>query len=203
MASDPQHSLSSRDRIIQAADEVFLAEGTLPISLPDVASRADVSRSLIYAHFPNQTDLMNAVIARHVARLDTRLSFHSNGNTEDTAAQIASDYFDHLISLGPTIALAPKDSFLAADLCEDYKRLARRATRFLGSLARKAFVLPPRDAVASAIMMTALPESAAIAVWKKTIDAETAREAMMDSVRKSVSALTRHDFNEAADPSSV
>ena len=53
------------------------------------------------------------------------------------------------------------------------------------------------------MMITALPESAAIAVWKKTIDADTARDAMADSVRKSVSALTRHDFDESADPPSV
>lgn len=203
MASDPQHSLSSRERIIQAADQVFLAEGTLPISLAHVASRADVSRSLIYAHFPNQTDLMSAVLTRHVDRLDARLIFAQAGNAEDTAAKIAADYFDHLVTLGPTIALAPKDSFLASDLPDDYKHLARRATRFLGSIARTAFALPPRDAIASVMMITALPESAAIAVWKKTIDADTARDAMADSVRKSVSALTRHDFDESADPPSV
>ena len=62
MSNVSSTTASSYDRIVAAADAIFLEAGVLPLALGDVADRAEVSRSLIYARFPTQHDLMNAVL---------------------------------------------------------------------------------------------------------------------------------------------
>jgi TetR/AcrR family acrAB operon transcriptional repressor len=62
--STKDDALETRERIIDAAEDVFHAQGVSRTSLADVAQAAGVTRGAIYWHFKNKTDLFNAMCER-------------------------------------------------------------------------------------------------------------------------------------------
>jgi TetR/AcrR family transcriptional repressor of mexJK operon len=55
-------ALSKQDAVLAAAQEVFLEAGYAAASMDAVASRANVSKATIYAHFDNKRALFEAMI---------------------------------------------------------------------------------------------------------------------------------------------
>jgi AcrR family transcriptional regulator len=52
------------DNILNAAQDEFLAKGYIGASINDIATKANINKSLIYHHFENKEDLWKAVKAR-------------------------------------------------------------------------------------------------------------------------------------------
>jgi TetR/AcrR family acrAB operon transcriptional repressor len=59
-----KESLETRERLLDAALEVFQARGVSRPSLSDIAVRAGVTRGAIYVHFANKADLFSALLDR-------------------------------------------------------------------------------------------------------------------------------------------
>jgi TetR/AcrR family acrAB operon transcriptional repressor len=59
-----EEALETRDRILDAAEQVFHAQGVSSTSLADVAEAANVTRGAIYWHFKNKSDLFDAMCER-------------------------------------------------------------------------------------------------------------------------------------------
>jgi TetR/AcrR family acrAB operon transcriptional repressor len=62
--STKEEALETRNRIIDAAEEVIFTRGLARTSLTDVADAADVTRGAIYWHFKNKADLFEAICER-------------------------------------------------------------------------------------------------------------------------------------------
>jgi len=86
--STKEEALETRNRIIDAAEEVFYARGLAQTSLADVAVAADVTRGAIYWHFKNKADLFEAMSER------IRLPMESLMNA--TSEEYAADPLGHL-----------------------------------------------------------------------------------------------------------
>jgi TetR/AcrR family transcriptional regulator, acrAB operon repressor len=54
----------TRNRILDAAEDVFVARGVAAATLSDIASAASVTRGAIYGHFENKSQLFASVIER-------------------------------------------------------------------------------------------------------------------------------------------
>jgi len=59
-----EKALETRDRILDAAEDVFHEKGVSNTSLNDVAQAAGVTRGAIYWHFKNKADLFDAMCRR-------------------------------------------------------------------------------------------------------------------------------------------
>lgn len=59
-----EDALATRNGIIDAAEQVFLARGVSGSSLHDIAEAAGVTRGAVYWHFKDKGDLFNAMLAR-------------------------------------------------------------------------------------------------------------------------------------------
>lgn len=59
-----EEAQETRNRILDAAEDIFHAHGVSRTSLADVADRANVSRGAIYWHFRNKSDLFDAMCER-------------------------------------------------------------------------------------------------------------------------------------------
>ncbi|WP_293775531.1 TetR family transcriptional regulator [uncultured Oxalicibacterium sp.] len=59
-----EEALETRNRIVDAAEEVFYTRGLAQTSLADVAVAANVTRGAIYWHFKNKADLFEAMSER-------------------------------------------------------------------------------------------------------------------------------------------
>lgn len=62
--STKEEALETRNRLLDAAEDVFHRNGFSRTSLADVAQTADVTRGAIYWHFKNKSDLFNAMCER-------------------------------------------------------------------------------------------------------------------------------------------
>lgn len=62
----PRQRARTRARILHAARRVFLESGYLEASVGDVVKRAGVSRAVVYLHFRDKRELLEAVIRSQV-----------------------------------------------------------------------------------------------------------------------------------------
>jgi TetR/AcrR family acrAB operon transcriptional repressor len=62
--STKEEALETRNRILDAAEDVFHTRGLAQSSLADVAVAAEVTRGAIYWHFKNKSDLFDAMCER-------------------------------------------------------------------------------------------------------------------------------------------
>ena len=69
-----EDALATRQRLLDAAEHVFLAHGVAGTSLNDIAQAAGTTRGAIYWHFRDKADLFNAMMDRAILPLQTALT---------------------------------------------------------------------------------------------------------------------------------
>jgi TetR/AcrR family transcriptional regulator, acrAB operon repressor len=96
----------TRQRIINAAREVFLERGVSKSSLEHIASQADVTRGAVYWHFKDKTEifhaLRNQVFLPLIDRMDDTLATESKG---DPLTQIETSLSDTINELNKNIVM--------------------------------------------------------------------------------------------------
>lgn len=85
-----EEALETRNRILDAAENVFHAQGVAHTSLADVAEAANVTRGAIYWHFKNKTDLFDAMCERVRLPLKEMGQAHADEAVEDPLAELRS-----------------------------------------------------------------------------------------------------------------
>jgi AcrR family transcriptional regulator len=65
---------SSRERILKAASELVREVGANNISLDAVAERAGISKGGLLYNFPTKVELLRAIVANHVERLEAQVA---------------------------------------------------------------------------------------------------------------------------------
>jgi TetR/AcrR family acrAB operon transcriptional repressor len=96
----------TRQRIIDAAREVFLARGVSRSTLEHIAAQADVTRGAVYWHFKNKTEIFHAirdqVFLPLIDRMDDTLATES---TEDPLTQIENSLCDTIHELNDNMEM--------------------------------------------------------------------------------------------------
>jgi TetR/AcrR family acrAB operon transcriptional repressor len=62
--STKEEAIETRNRLLDAAEDVFHRQGVARTTLADVAEIANVTRGAVYWHFKNKSDLFNAMCER-------------------------------------------------------------------------------------------------------------------------------------------
>jgi AcrR family transcriptional regulator len=63
-----------RVQLLQAAQDVFVAQGFHAAAMDDIADRAGVSKPVLYQHFPGKRELYLALLEEHVGQLADRVN---------------------------------------------------------------------------------------------------------------------------------
>jgi TetR/AcrR family acrAB operon transcriptional repressor len=96
----------TRQRIINAAREVFLARGVSRSTLEHIAAEADVTRGAVYWHFKDKTEIFHAirnqVFLPLIDRMDDTLTVESN---DDPLLQIEKSLCDTIDELNQNIVM--------------------------------------------------------------------------------------------------
>ena len=96
----------TRQRIIDAAREVFLARGVSRSTLEHIATQAEVTRGAVYWHFKNKTEIFHAIRDRVflplIDRMDDTLATESK---EDPLTQIENSLCDTIHELNENIEM--------------------------------------------------------------------------------------------------
>lgn len=189
--NDNVTEIASEDRIIDAADQVFHERGIMPLPLNEVASRAGVSRSLIYVHFPTQHELINAVIRKHlqIMQADTLLHVPEGQSYSQTLDKVCEHLFRHFVEHGTILFQAWQDDFIREQMDPSFITLSRRGARRFGQMTMKELELTPRTALATVEMLAVIPEELSRLVITGQISFETGLNMLHRATRISVSAL--------------
>jgi len=89
-----------RKQLLEAAQEVFVAQGYHAAAMDDIAERAGVSKPVLYQHFPGKLDLYLALLDTHceamVGRIRTAMSATTDNKIRVAGAIRAYfDFVDH------------------------------------------------------------------------------------------------------------
>lgn len=83
-----EEALQTRNRILDAAEQVFYDKGVSRTSLADIAAQAGVTRGAIYWHFENKGDLFTAMFDRVLLPLDELKAASLDPNEPDPLGRL-------------------------------------------------------------------------------------------------------------------
>jgi AcrR family transcriptional regulator len=86
--STKEEALETRNRILDAAENVFHEHGVSRTSLSDVADAANVTRGAIYWHFKNKSDLFDAMCDRVRLPMEAMVEACKDENEADPVGQL-------------------------------------------------------------------------------------------------------------------
>ncbi len=177
---------------MEAAAAMVLKRGYLPVSLDDLSKAVGVSKALIYAYFPTQHDLFNAVLARGFEALAARgIGALSAGAELETAAlETALCYFDHVAERGPLMHIILRDRFMAGAVDSANRRARDRIIRPLARTVRRRLGWPAREVIAIINMVITIPEESGRLAHAGEMDRDRARELTASLVSSSLKAFS-------------
>jgi AcrR family transcriptional regulator len=87
-----------RKQLLEAAQEVFVAQGYHAAAMDDIAERAGVSKPVLYQHFPGKLELYLALLDTHCDALLERMrtAMKSSNDNKLRVAAATSAYFDFI-----------------------------------------------------------------------------------------------------------
>jgi len=96
-----------RAQLLAAALEVFTAAGYHAAAMDEIADRAQVSKPVLYQHFPSKLDLYLAVLDLHIDALifDIQTAVSSTTDNADRVKATVTAYFDFITREGEAFRL--------------------------------------------------------------------------------------------------
>jgi len=96
-----------RAQLLAAALEVFTAAGYHAAAMDEIADRAQVSKPVLYQHFPSKLDLYLAVLDLHIDALifDIQKAVSSTKDNADRVKATVTAYFDFITREGEAFRL--------------------------------------------------------------------------------------------------
>jgi AcrR family transcriptional regulator len=130
--------LSAVDRraaILDSALEVFSSRGYHAASIDEIASQAEISKALIYEHFPSKKDLHASLLERHTQEIFERLAESAaTPDPGEVRLRAGVDAFLEWVETHPrAFKLLFRDNF-EIDVAELLERLQQQATYAIAGL---------------------------------------------------------------------
>ena len=138
-----------RTQLLQAAREVFVAQGYHASAMDDIAERAGVSKPVLYQHFPGKYELYLALVDQNAAEIITavRQALASTADHKQQVAATVSAFFEFIDREGESFKL-----IFESDLTND-RAVQERVTavslevaRAIAEVIRKAADVTDEDA---------------------------------------------------------
>ena len=85
-----------RKQLLEAAQEVFVAQGYHAAAMDDIAERAGVSKPVLYQHFPSKLELYLALLDTHCSAMSakTRAAMAATTDNKERVVGAMEAYFD-------------------------------------------------------------------------------------------------------------
>ena len=180
-----------REQIMDAAAELVVKQGYLPLSIEALARAANSSKALIYTYFATQYDLFNRLLQREIAALagagmKTAVQLRE---LEPAAVLSGMLYFEYVAQRGPLLHILMTDLYMAEHIDPAATRVGRAILRRFIRLARATLELPEKQILAAIEMIAAVPEEAGSLAYHEELDTATARQLCHSLMLSSVRAL--------------
>lgn len=91
-----EEALATRERLLDAAEVLFQAQGVSRTSLQQIAEEAGATRGAIYWHFKDKADLFNAMMDRVTLPMEAGVTAAAASHREDPLAVLEASMLDAL-----------------------------------------------------------------------------------------------------------
>jgi AcrR family transcriptional regulator len=180
-----------RTQIMDAAAQMILEQGVLPLPLEALSRALQVSKPLIYSYFPTQHDLVNALLARSLADLvDPLLDAAELPDLEQAARRCAEIYFEHVASEGPLLHVLFSDPYALGNLDPSVLRTRAALMRKLARRFRAVCGLPPEELLAALNLLIVLAEEAGVIAFRRVADRGLCKDLCREAVAGALGKLT-------------
>jgi AcrR family transcriptional regulator len=177
-----EQKTQTRERLIDAAAEVFARRGFMAASLDEVAAAAGYTKGAVYSNFSSKTDLFIALIERRIEVESARIASHldETGGTmpEDGASSDPERELRWVMLAIEFWLYAMRDDRARQAMAGQYERARTMAAGYIETLYRSAGkepLLPPRDmAIAIEAFSTGLALQWALDPEHVSMDLQTA-----------------------------
>src|SRR5919205_275263 len=129
-----------RLQLLQAAQDVFVAQGFHAAAMDDIADRAGVSKPVLYQHFPGKRELYLALLEQHVDELADRVGQAMVRNDDEVRA---------VVDRGTRVCVEAIAEVIAADTGADPERALLLASGLTGLAETSARWWLPRKGTVS------------------------------------------------------
>ncbi|MCC2309766.1 TetR/AcrR family transcriptional regulator [Cellulomonas chengniuliangii] len=160
-----------RAQVLRIAQGLFATEGYHHVSMDDIADHAEVSKPVLYRHFPSKLELYLAVVDQRGAELLSAVEAAvapvvsgpvRPGEGRDVVCAIVSSYVDFVEIAGESSSLLfESDVTRDAGVREHVERVTSEAARRIAEVLVDVTGLPGPSAAMLAASMTAMAQVAA------------------------------------------
>lgn len=180
-----------RAQLVESAAQLALEQGYLPAPLERIGLAACASKALVYAYFPTQHDLFNAVLGRQFERLAEAgiESASREADLETAAVRSALIYFEHVAQTGTLIHIILRDRYMVGHVDAANRAFRDRIARRFARAARRVLLLKSKEAVAAINLILTIPEEAGRMAHAGEMRSDRARALCEQLVRSSLKAL--------------
>jgi AcrR family transcriptional regulator len=180
-AADPGQGTRLRraeryEALVQAAASLVAERDVDSVSMKSVASRAHVSRPLVYKYFADRHELLAAVYRREAVAMDTEIvrAVEAADGFEDILRTMIRGILAGAASRGRTFTTLRRAGARDANLRRQQRERDRRTIRYLARRAMEEFELPRHEAQAAIAILLAGIESILI-LWAADPTSKRAR----------------------------
>jgi AcrR family transcriptional regulator len=178
-----------REEILAAAGRAVSDQGFLPVPFEHIAREAGASKALIYAYFPTQKALYNALLERALRPLAAALVRPLRGGFEAQAIAGALIYFDDVAAHGALLHLLFTDAYLDGARSTEATNTRNALWRRFARASRTYLDLPPGERVAAIAILLAMPEEMGRLAYRGDMARSRARELCRRLVLSSLRGL--------------
>jgi AcrR family transcriptional regulator len=166
----PRHE--RRRQLLDAALEVFVAQGYHAAAMDEIAERAGVSKPVLYQHFPGKLELYLALLDQSVDELveAVRNALRSTSDNKQRVAATFSAYFEYVEGEGQTFRLVFESDLSNEEAVRDrLDRAQRECAEMISPLVRQDAGLNEDEAHLLSVGMVGLAQVTA-RYWLSTRD---------------------------------
>ena len=159
-----------RGQLLAVAERLFTAEGYHHVSMDDIAEHADVTKPVLYRHFPSKLDLYLAIVDERGQDLRTTIDEAvrplvegTPGDGRDVVAAIVRAYVTFVAVAGESSALLfESDVTHDPDVRARVESVSRDAAGRIAEVLAHVTGLDPAGADTVAVALVAMAQGAAI-----------------------------------------
>ena len=163
-----------REQILDETARIILDEGMSAVSMEGVARGANISKGLVYAYFPNRTDLLSALLLRENGHFQEhgRRALAEAGSFEESVRATTSAYLQHVAERGPLIDRLMNEPDIARAMEQADARDRQLTAAYFGHQIAREYGLGESFAASVAELLMGLSGAAGNHVRKTDADRE-------------------------------
>jgi AcrR family transcriptional regulator len=151
-----------RTALLDATIEIAIEYGTEAVTMETIASRARVSRPLVYKHFANAAEVLAAAYRREASALDDEIvaavsHARGQGGLEGTIRSLVRAVIDGAESRGAVLTQFIRAGGRDGQARQEQRARDRRTVRYFTKLAMEEFEVGEREAhAATQVLLTGI-----------------------------------------------